>query len=67
MAGHAAVIKDAGDVLVKRDLFFAAGVTGKEHFEVLDGLLEGDEVVTGPHKTLRDLKDGALLQGKAEE
>ncbi len=43
------------------------GVTGKEHFEVLEGIVEGDEVVTGPHKTLRDLKDGALLQGKAEE
>ncbi len=43
------------------------GVTGKEHFEVLDGLAEGDEVVTGPHKTLRDLKDGSLVTGKAEE
>ncbi|MEK7867038.1 MAG: efflux RND transporter periplasmic adaptor subunit, partial [Planctomycetota bacterium] len=43
------------------------GVTGKEHFEVLEGLAEGDEVVTGPHKTLRDLKEGSLVQGKAEE
>lgn len=43
------------------------GVTGKEHFEVLDGLAEGDEVVTGPHKSLRDLKDGSLVAGKAEE
>ena len=43
------------------------GVTGKEHFEVLEGLAEGDEVVTGPHKDLRDLKDGSLVQGKAEE
>jgi len=42
------------------------GITGKEHFEVLDGLAEGDEVVTGPHKTLRDLKDDALLRRGTE-
>jgi hypothetical protein len=29
---------------------------------VLSGLNAGDEVVTGPYKTLRDLKGGSLLK-----
>ncbi|MBI3271939.1 MAG: efflux RND transporter periplasmic adaptor subunit [Planctomycetes bacterium] len=42
------------------------GITGKEHFEVLEGLAEGDEALTGPHKTLRDLKEGELIERKPE-
>jgi HlyD family secretion protein len=38
------------------------GITGATDIEVLTGLSEGDEVVTGPYKTLRVLKDGALLK-----
>lgn len=38
------------------------GITGATDIEVLSGLKEGDEVVTGPYKTLRILKDGALLK-----
>jgi HlyD family secretion protein len=38
------------------------GITGATDIEVLTGLKEGDEVVTGPYKTLRGLKDGALLK-----
>ncbi len=38
------------------------GITGALNMEVLSGLKEGDEIVTGPYKTLRDLKDGALLK-----
>jgi HlyD family secretion protein len=38
------------------------GITGATDIEVLSGLKEGQEVVTGPYKTLRALKDGALLK-----
>jgi HlyD family secretion protein len=38
------------------------GITGATDIEVLTGLHEGDEVVTGPYKTLRVLKNGALLK-----
>jgi len=38
------------------------GITGATDIEVLTGLTPGEEVVTGPYKTLRDLKNGALLK-----
>lgn len=38
------------------------GITGATDIEVLSGLNEGAEVVTGPYKILRALKDGALLK-----
>jgi len=38
------------------------GITGATNIEVLSGLSAGEEVVTGPYKTLRDLKNGALLK-----
>ena len=38
------------------------GITGATDIEVLSGLTAGEEVVTGPYKTLRDLKNGALLK-----
>jgi HlyD family secretion protein len=38
------------------------GITGATDIEVLSGLQPGDEVVTGPYKTLRGLKDGALVK-----
>ena len=38
------------------------GITGATEIEVLTGLKEGDEVVIGPYKTLRVLKNGALLK-----
>jgi HlyD family secretion protein len=38
------------------------GITGATDIEVLSGVNEGQEVVTGPYKTLRVLKDGALLK-----
>jgi len=34
------------------------GITGEKDFEVLAGLTEGDEIVTGPFKSLRTLKAG---------
>lgn len=38
------------------------GITGATDIEVLSGLSQGQEVVTGPYKTLRDLKGGSLLK-----
>jgi HlyD family secretion protein len=34
------------------------GITGEKYHEVLDGLKEGDEVVTGPFASVRNLKEG---------
>jgi HlyD family secretion protein len=38
------------------------GITGATDIEVLSGLKAGEEIVIGPYKTLRVLKDGALLK-----
>ncbi len=38
------------------------GITGATDIEVVSGLSNGEEIVTGPYKTLRDLKQGALLK-----
>jgi HlyD family secretion protein len=38
------------------------GITGATDIEVLSGLTEGQEIVTGPFKTLRVLKDNALVK-----
>jgi HlyD family secretion protein len=43
------------------------GITGATDIEVLSGLSPGQEVVTGPYKTLRVLKDGALLKKDTEK
>ena len=37
----------------------ATGITGTTDIEVLDGLKEGDEVVTGSYKVLRTLRPGS--------
>ncbi len=34
------------------------GITGREHFEVLSGLAEGDSVVAGPYEAIRGLNAG---------
>jgi HlyD family secretion protein len=38
------------------------GITGATDIEVLTGLKEGDTIVTGPYKTLRALKNNALVK-----
>jgi HlyD family secretion protein len=40
----------------------ATGITGTTDMEVLDGLKEGDEVVTGSYKVLRTLRPGASVK-----
>jgi HlyD family secretion protein len=34
------------------------GIAGEKYFEVLDGLQESDQVITGPFASVRSLKDG---------
>jgi HlyD family secretion protein len=41
------------------------GIAGDKYFEVLNGLKPGDEVITGPFNSVRDLKEGD--QVKPEE
>ena len=38
------------------------GITGATDIEVLGGLTEGQEIVTGPYKTLRAIKNNALVK-----
>ena len=35
-----------------------AGMTGETQVEIQSGLAEGDEIITGPFKSLREIKDG---------
>ena len=45
------------------------GIAGERYFEVLSGLSEGDEVVTGPYSAVREIEDGdrVVLQDDAED
>jgi len=56
------VKKDSSGRLRARFVPVTTGITGATDIEVLSGLNDGDEVVTGPYKTLRDLKGGSLLK-----
>ncbi len=38
------------------------GVAGDKFFEVLDGLKDGDEVITGPFSSVRGMKDGDAVK-----
>jgi HlyD family secretion protein len=38
------------------------GITGEKYHEVLDGLKEGDEVITGPFASVRNLKEGDTVR-----
>jgi HlyD family secretion protein len=41
------------------------GIAGERYFEVLDGLKEGDRVITGPFESVRNLYDGDLVKVNA--
>lgn len=43
------------------------GITGREHFQVLEGLSEKDTVVAGPYEAIRSLEEGKALRRLAEE
>ncbi len=38
------------------------GITGGMNIEIVSGLKEGQEIVTGPYNALRELKDGTLIK-----
>ena len=56
------VQKDPHGKLRAKFIPVKTGITGATDIEVLSGLGEGAEVVTGPYKTLRGLKDGSLVK-----
>ena len=56
------VDKDARGKLRAKFVPVTTGITGATDIEVLSGLHEGQEIVTGPFKTLRALKSNALVK-----
>ena len=60
--GVYAVDKDARGKLRAKFVPVTTGITGATDIEVLSGLTEGQEIVTGPFKTLRALKSNALVK-----
>lgn len=52
------VIKDGKAKFVQ----VKTGITGREHFEVVDGLTARDTVVAGPYEAVRALEDGKPLK-----
>jgi HlyD family secretion protein len=52
------VIKDGKAVFTP----LKVGIAGDKFFEVLDGLKEGDEVITGPFASVRGMKDGDAVK-----
>ena len=56
------VDKDAKGKLRAKFEPVTTGITGATDIEVVSGLKEGDEIVTGPFKTLRALKSGSLVK-----
>jgi HlyD family secretion protein len=56
------VDKDAKGKLRVKFEPVTTGITGATDMEVLSGLTEGQEIVTGPYKTLRTLKNNALVK-----
>ena len=59
--------KDTEGVFVAKDgkatfVPIKTGIAGEKFFEVLSGLKEGDEVITGPFSAVRELKDGVTVK-----
>ena len=54
--------KDAHGKLRAKFVPVTTGITGATDIEVLSGINEGQEIVTGPFKTLRALKNNALVK-----
>jgi HlyD family secretion protein len=38
------------------------GIAGDRYFEVLSGLKEGDQVITGPYNSVRSMADGEQVK-----
>ena len=61
------VEKDEQGKLRAKFVPVTTGITGATDIEVLSGLHDGQEIVTGPFKTLRTLKSGALIKRDTEK
>ncbi|HVG24070.1 MAG TPA: efflux RND transporter periplasmic adaptor subunit [Thermoanaerobaculia bacterium] len=64
--------KDEEGVFVNKDgkaqfAAIATGLAGDANVEVTRGLSEGQEIVTGPFRALRELKDGTKVRKQEEE
>ena len=59
--------KDKNGKLRVKFVLVTTGITGATDIEVLSGLTEGEEIVTGPFKTLRTLKGGSLVKRDTEK
>ncbi len=42
------------------------GIAGEEHFEVVEGVHQGDTIVAGPYQAIRDLKEGTHVRPSRE-
>lgn len=42
------------------------GIAGEEHFEVIEGVREGDTIVAGPYQAIRDLKENARVRASRQ-
>jgi HlyD family secretion protein len=67
LQGVYVVSKDPRGKLRVHFVQVTTGITGATDIEVLSGLKEGDEIVTGPYKTLRGLKDNTLIKRDTEK
>ena len=56
------VIENKSGKLRARFVPVTTGITGATDIEVLSGLTEGQEIAIGPYKTLRGLKNNALVK-----
>lgn len=56
------VEKDKRGKLRSKFIPVTTGITGTTDIEVLSGLSQGQEVVSGPYRVLRDLKSGSLVK-----
>jgi HlyD family secretion protein len=65
--GVYALDKDKNGKLRVKFVTVTTGITGATDVEVLSGLTEGEEIVTGPFKTLRTLKGGSLVKRDTEK
>jgi HlyD family secretion protein len=43
------------------------GISGGMNMEIISGLKEGQEIVSGPYASLRELKDGVLIKTEAKK
>jgi HlyD family secretion protein len=59
--------KDAHGKLRVKFVPVSTGITGATNIEVISGVTEGQEIVSGPFKTLRALKDNALVKRDTEK